>query len=121
MHPRHVYVHVPFCARRCSYCDFAIAVRSRVPSDEYVRAIARELELRALGSGSPVDTIYLGGGTPSRLGPAAVAELVDLVAGTFPPELDGEITIEANPDDVTPEAVNAWRTSGVNRVSLGVQ
>jgi oxygen-independent coproporphyrinogen-3 oxidase len=121
VHPRHVYIHVPFCARRCSYCDFAIAVRSRVPADEYVRAIARELELRALGAGSPVDTIYLGGGTPSRLGPVGVAELVDIVVGRFPPEPDAEITIEANPDDVTPQAVAAWRASGVNRVSLGVQ
>ena len=92
-----------------------------MPTDEYVRAIARELELRALGSGSSVDTIYLGGGTPSRLGPAGVAELVNVVTGRFPPEPDAEITIEANPDDVTPQAVAAWRASGVNRVSLGVQ
>jgi len=119
--PRHVYVHVPFCARRCSYCDFAIAVRSRVPSDEYVAALGRELEVRALGSEHPVDTIYLGGGTPSRLGPQGVARVIDLVSHRFPPAADAEITIEANPDDVTPDAVAAWRTAGVNRVSLGVQ
>jgi oxygen-independent coproporphyrinogen-3 oxidase len=70
---RHVYVHVPFCARRCSYCDFAIAVRARVPVDEYVGALAEELTVR-LGPPPPaalrphIDTLYFGGGTPSRLG-----------------------------------------------------
>ena len=121
MPPRHVYVHVPFCARRCSYCDFAIAVRSRVPSDEYVQAIVRELELRSLGADVPVDTIYLGGGTPSRLGPDGVARVIHAVCDRFPPAPDAEITIEANPDDVSAEAISAWRHAGVNRVSLGVQ
>ena len=122
MPPRHVYVHVPFCARRCSYCDFAIAVRSRVPSDEYVTAIASELEVRALGTPpSGVDTIYLGGGTPSRLGPDGVARLIDVVANRFPPAADAEITLEANPDDIDAPSVAAWQAAGVNRISLGVQ
>lgn len=122
VHPRHVYVHVPFCARRCSYCDFAIAVRHRVPTDEYVRALGRELELRALGaSESTVDTIYLGGGTPSLLGPDGVRQVIELVSRRFPPAADAEITIEANPDDVNAASVAAWRAAGVNRVSLGVQ
>jgi len=120
--PSHVYVHVPFCARRCSYCDFAIAVRRRVPADEFVEAIDRELSIRALGNaGATVDTIYLGGGTPSRLGPAGIARALDVVRRRFPPASDAEITIEANPDDVTPAAVASWRDAGVNRVSLGVQ
>lgn len=116
-----MYVHVPFCARRCSYCDFAIAVRHRVPTDEYAAAIERELTLRSLGTTTSVDTIYLGGGTPSLLGPDGVARVVDTVARRFPPAADAELTIEANPDDVTPTAVAAWRAAGVNRVSLGVQ
>jgi oxygen-independent coproporphyrinogen-3 oxidase len=120
--PQHVYVHVPFCARRCSYCDFAIAVRNRVPTDEFVTAVDRELSIRSLGDErAPVDTIYLGGGTPSRLGPDGIARLLDVVRRRFPPATDAEITIEANPDDVTPDAVASWRTAGVNRVSLGVQ
>ena len=120
--PRHVYVHVPFCARRCSYCDFAIAVRHRVPADEYARAIARELELRALGgSDATVDTIYLGGGTPSLLGPDGVRRVIDIVSERFPPASGAEITIEANPDDVNATSVAGWRAAGVNRVSLGVQ
>ena len=121
MLPRHVYVHVPFCARRCSYCDFAIAVRSRVPTDEYVQALVRELELRSLGTDTPVDTIYLGGGTPSRLGPDGVAQVIDVVSRRFPPAPGAEITIEANPDDVSAESITAWQRAGVNRVSLGVQ
>lgn len=122
MPTRHVYVHVPFCARRCSYCDFAIAVRHRVPSDEYVQALARELDLRALGTTeTTVDTIYLGGGTPSLLGAEGVRQVVELVSRRFPPSDAAEITIEANPDDVNPASVSAWRAAGVNRVSLGVQ
>ena len=120
--PRHVYVHVPFCARRCSYCDFAIAVRSRVPSDEFVAAIDRELSVRSLGEPpAVVDTIYLGGGTPSRLGPDGIRRLLEVVARRFSPTADAEVTIEANPDDVMEETVAAWRAAGVNRVSLGVQ
>jgi oxygen-independent coproporphyrinogen III oxidase len=119
---RHVYVHVPFCARRCSYCDFAIAVRRVVPVGEYVDALDKELALR-FGDGEtsgPVDTLYFGGGTPSRLG-AGIADAVAKVAERFPIADDAEVTIEANPDDVTPELVAAWRAAGVNRLSLGGQ
>jgi len=120
--PRHVYVHVPFCARRCSYCDFAIAVRSNVPTGEYLEALGRELELRVPErSSEPVESIYLGGGTPSRLGPDGVARAIAAVADRFPLAPNGEVTIEANPDDVTADAVASWRAAGVNRVSLGVQ
>ena len=122
MLPRHVYVHVPFCARRCSYCDFAIAVRSTVPTNEYLDALRRELDLRAPGvSSEPVESIYLGGGTPSRLGPDGVARTLGLVADRYPPASNAEITIEVNPDDVSAQAVAAWLKAGVNRVSLGVQ
>ena len=122
MLPAHVYVHVPFCARRCSYCDFAIAVRRRVPTDEYVECLTRELALRAPARPDvPVESIYLGGGTPSLLGPDGVARVIDLVAKHYPPVAGAEITIEANPDDVDHAAVAGWRRAGVDRVSLGVQ
>jgi oxygen-independent coproporphyrinogen-3 oxidase len=120
--PRHVYVHVPFCARRCAYCDFAIAVRGRVPVDEYVTALTAELDVRALGAPpAPVDTIYLGGGTPSRLGPDGIRRVLDVVASRFPAAGGAEITIEANPDDIDAASVRDWKRAGVNRVSLGVQ
>jgi oxygen-independent coproporphyrinogen-3 oxidase len=119
---RHVYVHVPFCARRCSYCDFAIAVRREVPAEEFAGALARELVLRSLGDPAPaVDTIYLGGGTPSRLGPEGVRRVLDVVGDRCSPSAGAEITIEANPDDVDDTAVAGWTAAGVNRVSLGVQ
>ena len=77
---RHLYVHVPFCARRCAYCDFAIAVRRSVPVNDFLEEIDAELALRF--SGIPrweLDTLYLGGGTPSLLGGDGVARLIDLV------------------------------------------
>ena len=93
-----------------------------MPADEYARAVVREIELRSLGdSTTAVDTIYLGGGTPSRLGPDGVRRVLEAVANRFPPNADAEITIEANPDDVDVAAVAAWKAGGVNRVSLGVQ
>jgi oxygen-independent coproporphyrinogen III oxidase len=122
--PRHLYVHVPFCARRCSYCDFSIAVRRNVPVGEFVSAIAAELDLRFPGR-SPdqwsLDTLYLGGGTPSRLGPAGVAALMDSLRERLCLAPDAEVTIEANPDDVSADAASAWRDAGINRVSLGAQ
>lgn len=121
MTPRHVYVHVPFCARRCSYCDFAIAVRREVPVAEYEAAVRSELDARGLGWGAPVHTLYLGGGTPSRLGAEGLSALVRGLAARIPLAADAEVTVEANPEDVTPEAAAAWRDAGVNRVSLGVQ
>ncbi len=119
--PRHVYLHVPFCARRCSYCDFSIAVRRDVPVDEYLHALDAELRTRFDGQEHDVDTIYLGGGTPSRLGGDGVARALDLVRRHFHPAGDAEITIEANPEDVSPVAAEAWRAAGVNRLSLGGQ
>ncbi|HKT61078.1 MAG TPA: radical SAM family heme chaperone HemW [Gemmatimonadales bacterium] len=121
----HVYVHVPFCARRCSYCDFAIAVRRVVPSRRFVEAVLQEWsgwQSHPAWDGSPrVDTVYFGGGTPSRLEPAAIAALMAGLAGAREIASGAEVTLEANPDDVTPAAAKAWRAAGVNRVSLGAQ
>jgi oxygen-independent coproporphyrinogen-3 oxidase len=116
----HLYVHVPFCRRRCSYCDFAIAVRKTVPSDRFVAAVLAEYTMRRDIEGwapAPFDTVYLGGGTPSLLSPEAVMRLV----ATFPRAEGAEVTLEANPDDVTADRAAAWVAAGVNRVSLGVQ
>ena len=121
----HLYVHVPFCARRCSYCDFAIAVRREVPSDAYVDAVLREWSLwqsdPVWALSAEVRTVYFGGGTPSRLRPDAVAHLLAGIRQARPVSPTAEITLEANPEDVTSEAVATWRAAGVNRVSLGVQ
>ena len=121
----HLYIHVPFCARRCSYCDFAIAVRRVVPSERYVEVIAKEWDLwqpHPVWRESPeIATIYFGGGTPSRLQPEAIAQLIEIVRGRREVAAGAEITLEANPDDVTPPAAARWAAAGVNRVSLGAQ
>ena len=120
--PRHLYVHVPFCARRCSYCDFAIAVRRSVPVDDYLRAAERELQLRFAGiEGWELDTLYVGGGTPSRLGAEGIARLIGLIRRFTHLADRAEVTIEANPDDMSPTDLAAWRNAGVNRLSVGVQ
>ena len=120
--PRHVYVHVPFCARRCSYCDFSIAVRRVVPVDEYITAVDRELTLRYPGDRPwSIDTLYFGGGTPSRLGGQGIARLIETFARRIELRGDEEITVEANPEDVTVDAARDWRAAGVNRLSLGSQ
>src|SRR5574341_2034504 len=116
----HLYFHVPFCQRRCSYCDFSIAVRKRVPAEQYVDALRRELEITG-GVAGPLETIYFGGGTPSLLPPAALASVLLDVSRLTPSRDDVEVTLEANPEDVTPAAAAAWRRAGVNRVSLGAQ
>ena len=126
MLPRHIYLHVPFCARRCSYCDFSIAVRRDVPVDAYVTALERELDVRfprgdTDGSGWSVATLYLGGGTPSRLGGEGVARVLERLTSRLTLEAGAEVTLEANPDDITVDAVRAWRSAGVNRLSIGVQ
>jgi oxygen-independent coproporphyrinogen-3 oxidase len=118
--PNHLYVHVPFCARRCSYCDFSIAVRATTPVDEYLTALRAELEATVRERWT-LDTVYLGGGTPSRLGGSGVARLLETIRERATIEPAAEITIEANPDDVTPEAATAWLDAGVNRISLGAQ
>jgi len=120
MPARHLYVHVPFCARRCSYCDFSIAVRSNTPVEEYISALRTELATRVVQD-STLDTVYLGGGTPSRLGGRGIADVLSLVRDHATIAPDAEITIEANPDDVNDVAVAQWAAAGVNRVSLGSQ
>lgn len=118
----HLYVHVPFCARRCSYCDFAIAVRSRVPVGEYVDALRRELSLRFAEAERPVlETLYFGGGTPSRLGGDGVARAIAAVREHASLAPGAELTIEVNPEDVRDEALAAWTEAGVNRLSIGSQ
>jgi oxygen-independent coproporphyrinogen-3 oxidase len=123
--PMHLYLHVPFCARRCSYCDFAIAVRRTVPSRRYAEAVLRDWERwqrhPVWDQGTTVETVYLGGGTPSRLEPAAIAQLLDRIRADRTVAPGAEVTLEANPDDVTDAAGAAWRSAGVTRVSLGVQ
>jgi oxygen-independent coproporphyrinogen III oxidase len=115
MRGSHLYIHLPFCAHRCGYCDFVTAVGREDQHAAYVDALLRELdeERRHLGDG--VDTIFLGGGTPTF---TALPELVRLL-NQLPPAR--EVTVEANPETVTPEVARSLRAAGVTRVSLGAQ
>src|SRR5437763_15757603 len=127
----HLYLHVPFCRRRCTYCDFSIAVRKRIPEREYVDAVVQELRQGLTDPGrepgdaeAGLETIYFGGGTPSLLPPDAVATLLTSLRDVFHLTSlrdDFEVTLEANPEDVTLETAAAWRRAGINRVSLGAQ
>jgi oxygen-independent coproporphyrinogen-3 oxidase len=104
------------------YCDFAIAVRRDVPVEQFLAAIERELTLRFEDSGDwELETLYFGGGTPSRLGADGIRRLLEIVRSRATLMNDAEVTIEANPDDIDTATANAWREAGVNRVSLGVQ
>lgn len=117
----HLYVHVPFCARRCVYCDFSIAVRPDVPVVDFVGALTSELRGRHADSKLDLATLYFGGGTPSKLGGEGIAKAIDAIRSGAHIRKEAEVTIEANPEDVTLANVKGWRGAGVNRVSLGVQ
>lgn len=121
MRAAHLYIHVPFCARRCVYCDFSIAVRRTVPAAEFLTALEREWMLRHSQSDFTLETLYFGGGTPSKLGGEGVARLMELVRKRASLLPGAEVTLEANPEDVTRESARAWAASGINRVSLGIQ
>ena len=116
-----VYVHIPFCARRCIYCGFFSTVRQEEAA-RYVAALCRELELRRdyLG-GEPVRTVYFGGGTPSRLRPDQIGSVMSAIRSALGLDSLEELTIECNPDDITPQYVSALKALGVNRISMGVQ
>ena len=119
-----VYVHWPFCAAKCPYCDFNSHVRHAPPDQaRYAAAFARELaHFAALTPGREVTSIFLGGGTPSLMEPATVAAILDDDrAGSGRVAADAEVTLEANPSSVEAERFRGYRAAGVNRVSLGVQ
>ena len=126
-----VYVHIPFCPARCSYCDFLTYAGDRpagMNPQTYVSALLVEIERRGQlfrerysRQGRVVDTVFIGGGTPTFLTPAALASVVSAVREQFAVAADAEVTSEANPDTVTPEHLIAMAGAGVNRISLGVQ
>lgn len=116
---RYAYVHVPFCRHRCGYCDFTLVAGRDDLLDRYLMALERELT-RVVQPLS-IDTLYLGGGTPSHLGPDGLRQLFALLTRRLQPTAGAEVTVEANPLDVTPAFVAAASDCGVTRVSLGAQ
>ncbi|MDX1493154.1 MAG: radical SAM family heme chaperone HemW [Longimicrobiales bacterium] len=122
---RSVYVHAPFCARRCTYCDFAVSVRRTGDVEGWLEALEAEWRLVAdeglFAVADVLDTLYVGGGTPSLLGPTAMAGLAEIVGRHRLGSQQLEWTAEANPESLTPEVARGWAEAGVNRISLGAQ
>jgi oxygen-independent coproporphyrinogen III oxidase len=118
-----LYVHFPFCIRKCLYCDFNSFAGVNIPQTAYTEALVREMELRrnVLPEVVTASTLYLGGGTPSLLEPALLERIIDTASRLFSLEAAAEITIEANPGTVNRERLAAYRSAGVNRLSLGIQ
>src|SRR5579859_2956655 len=119
---RHLYIHLPFCKHKCGYCDFnAYAGMDRLIPD-YVEALQRELvEAARTRPFARLETVYLGGGTPSLLPPELMAGLLKFVRQTFEVAPDAVVTLEANPGSTDSERLAAWLEGGVSRLSLGVQ
>lgn len=117
---RHLYVHVPFCLRRCSYCDFAVQAVQEAPTAAWLDAVAAELEQVVTARGE-LATIYIGGGTPSLIGGAGMRGLAEILAHHFEWDAGVEWTAEANPETFTDDVAREWRAAGVNRISLGAQ
>jgi oxygen-independent coproporphyrinogen-3 oxidase len=112
---RHLYVHLPFCAYRCGYCDFVTLVGRHGDHRSYAQALVGELDLERQLLAAPLETVFLGGGTPTFLEPRALRRLLEALPAA------AELTVEANPETVTPELARLLRAGGVTRVSLGVQ
>lgn len=116
-----IYIHIPFCKRRCIYCDFFSTTRSE-EKPNYIRALCQELEMRKdYLEGDEVETIYLGGGTPSQLSQEELESIFQSIYNIYKVKEDAEITLEANPDDLTPEYVSMLRHLPINRISMGIQ
>ena len=123
LHPRTAYVHVPFCAHHCGYCDFAVTAGQDHLIDLYIEAVAAELA--TLGTPQPVESLFIGGGTPTHLSPTQLERLLEAITRWIPLSkaqgLSKEFTIESNPDSLTEEKAAVLAAFGVNRVSVGVQ
>ena len=116
-----IYIHIPFCKRRCIYCDFFSTTQSE-KKPTYIHALCQELEMRKnYLEGEEIETIYLGGGTPSQLTEEELNEIFTSLYNIYKVKEDAEITLEANPDDLTPEYVSMLRRLPINRISMGIQ
>ena len=115
-----IYIHIPFCKSRCKYCDFFSTTHLEKQA-EYVEALLAEWQIRQHELSEPIHTIYIGGGTPSTMDTAALDRILQAILSSTPDHRPLEITIEANPGDITQEKAQAWRAMGINRLSMGIQ
>jgi len=119
-----IYIHIPFCRQACHYCNFHFSTSLRY-KNEFLTALLKEMELFSAADRSThaesIGTIYFGGGTPSLLLPDEIQKIIERINNHFQVETGAEITLEANPDDITREKLEGWKQAGVNRLSLGIQ
>ncbi len=118
---RAIYIHIPYCRKKCPYCDFSSVAAKEPPFDAYAAALLRELEDRANECKKPVGSVYFGGGTPSLLTPEHIRKILDGIRGRAGIEKNAEITLEANPETIDPAKLTEFAEAGVNRLSVGVQ
>jgi len=117
-----IYLHIPFCKSRCSYCDFATGLYQADLAERYVAALVRDIQTtRHREPASVFDTIYFGGGTPSMLSPDQIERIVETVRECFDVSSDAEVTMEINPGSVTDAVLKEFRDAGINRASFGAQ
>ncbi len=116
-----IYIHIPFCKKACHYCNFHFSTSLKLKND-FIQSLLKEIDLQAdYLEAAPVDSIYFGGGTPSLLSRDELQLVLNKLQDKFTLSAQPEITLEANPDDITAEKLAAWKTAGVNRLSIGVQ
>ena len=117
-----LYIHIPFCVRKCKYCDFLSAVSTKDQRQEYVESLCRKIRTyKDWAKAYTLVSIFLGGGTPSILTGQQVRDIIEAIGGTFSLEKDAEITMEMNPGTVTKEKLWTYRSCGINRLSIGLQ
>jgi oxygen-independent coproporphyrinogen-3 oxidase len=119
--PYGIYVHFPFCSVRCTYCDFATVAGRDDRIETYLDALIAEIDSFQSDANGAADTIFFGGGTPSRMRPESVARLLAAIRGRFDVPDDAEITLEGNPESLTAVALSGFRSAGITRISVGVQ
>lgn len=116
-----LYIHIPFCIEKCSYCDFYSLKYKRSIFAEYLSSLKKEIKLYGSNINAKIKTIYFGGGTPSLLNPVDVEDILCIIDNNFSILEDVEITLEANPNSLNKERIEGYKNSGVNRLSIGVQ
>ncbi len=119
--PAGIYIHFPFCASRCSYCDFTTYAGRDGDIDGYLSALQHEILHLQQGLPRGVDTIYIGGGTPSRMGPERLSEVLAAVGRRFEVAVGAEVTLECNPESIDEATLRGFRQAGATRVSIGLQ
>jgi oxygen-independent coproporphyrinogen III oxidase len=116
-----IYIHIPFCKQACHYCNFHFSTSLRY-KNELIAALLKEVELQhKYLDGETIETIYFGGGTPSLCSKEEIENILQKIQSSFTVSPGAEITLEANPDDITPQKLESWKETGINRLSIGIQ